>query len=108
MTYKAIDHVQNMKPDEYAHKGALPREREQSTNKEVCTLSSKWQDYLHKMWPSLGNNDGAQRLRFALSQNKNFVMVFKNNKPKKQYKKAFCSPAMWWSRPAEESLPYVC
>lgn len=39
------------------------------------------------MWPSLGNNDGAQRLRFALSQNKNFVMVFKNNKPKKQYKK---------------------
>lgn len=22
--------------------------------------------------------------------------------------RAFCSPAMWWSRPAEESLPYVC
>ncbi|XP_036714928.1 interferon-induced helicase C domain-containing protein 1 isoform X4 [Balaenoptera musculus] len=56
MMYKAIDRVQNMKPEEYTHKA----------------------------WGTMMVHKG---LDLPCLKIKNFVVVFKNNLPKKQYKK---------------------
>ncbi|XP_046514943.1 interferon-induced helicase C domain-containing protein 1 isoform X2 [Equus quagga] len=130
MMYKAIDHVQNMKPEEYAHKiwelqmqsimekkmktkrsiakhykdnpslinflckncsmlactgediyvienmhhvNMTPEFKELYIVRENKALKKKFADYQTN---GLGNDDGAQRLGFALSQNKEFCSGF--------------------------------